>query len=226
MKGMLRLKYLKEHGKKQKRRNAECPCYTWCSVKSNLKLNFLLQWRWRFWTVKWTFYRRTFEFWTCVFLCPTSALQFHVTSLQCDQVIYVFSHDSYRCVFFAAEMNATRFANVLFLLRAHLAGARETGASGDGEHSGAPADVKSFPYFIPAHTHTRSAVSCCSCSEAVPVTSPDARIQGVEEVLRDVEGVPGHGHHRAQTCGVNCSDLFEDDGKSSCLISSQILSYG
>lgn len=49
-------------------------------------------------------------------------------------------------------INVTRQLNSLFFPGAEFAGAHETGAPGDGEHGGAPADVKSFPDLIPANT--------------------------------------------------------------------------
>lgn len=101
--------------------------------------------------------------------------------------------------------------NLLFFLCAHFAGTGETGSSGDGEHSRAPADVKSFSNFIPA-THSRvwsaNTYVCGNLgllgnfqSHTPPNTTTllCAWIERVKEFLRDVEGVPGHCDHCAHT---------------------------
>lgn len=93
--------------------------------------------------------------------------------------------------------------NSLFFLCAHLAGASETGSSGDGEHGGAPSHVESFSYFIPA-THNRvsvSFISDLSSSTNITPTStlPCPGVQRVKELLCDVDGIPRHCDQRAQT---------------------------
>lgn len=99
--------------------------------------------------------------------------------------------------------------NLLFFLRAQFAGAGETGPPGDGEHRGAPADVQRLSYFVPA-THKRSAVSRHPCERSGQVWSssplrsattvlPCPGVEGVKELLGDIEGVPGHRHQCAQT---------------------------
>lgn len=100
--------------------------------------------------------------------------------------------------------NCNPTGDSLFFLSRHFAGTREADSPGDGEHSGAPADVKSFPDFIPASKLSVRQQPLECPSPKIPVGSlPYPRIERVKEILRDVEGIPGHRHHGAQTFGEN-----------------------
>ncbi len=62
--------------------------------------------------------------------------------------------------------------NLLFFLGAHFTGAGETGSSGDGEHSRAPADVKPFSDFIPATQQSSVSHSCSAFNHPRSIRPP------------------------------------------------------
>lgn len=96
-----------------------------------------------------------------------------------------------------ALINSVEF-NSQFFLCAKFARAGETCSSGNGEHRGAPSDVKPFSYFVPA-TYIRVHLANASGPPPNTATSPYARIERVKELLSDVEGVPGHCDQCAHT---------------------------